>query len=204
MKSTEQRLERLRRFQVGAVAAWIGKVGLKLSGWSAEGSMPDINKGIIIVAHHTSNWDFPLGMLYSMQSKLYAFWLGKHTLFKGFFGGFMRWLGGIPVYRGAGMNVVDQVAETFRKHKELIIVIAPEGTRKKLDHWKTGFYHMALAANVPIICGYIDYGTKRIGLGPILEMTGDINLDFQKIYEFYASITGKFPEKQNDVRPREK
>jgi len=168
---------------------------LKIFGWRVEGRLPDVNKLVVIAAPHTSNWDLPvlLGVAFTLKAK--ACWLGKHTLFQGPFGFLSRWMGGIPVYRSASHNMVSQSVEMFRSHEKLILAIPPEGTRGKVSHWKTGFYYIALGAEVPITLGFMDYKRKVSGLGPTLYPTGDIEADMETIRNFYASVTAKYPDK---------
>jgi 1-acyl-sn-glycerol-3-phosphate acyltransferase len=126
-------------------------------------------------------------------------WVGKHTLFHWSLGWLMRSIGGIPVNRLISTNFVDQIIETFGSYDELIFAIAPEGTRRKTDKWKSGFYYIALGAKVPIALGYVDYRRKKGGIGAFLNPTGNIDGDLDKIREFYSKITAKFPENVGDI-----
>jgi 1-acyl-sn-glycerol-3-phosphate acyltransferase len=130
--------------------------------------------------------------------------MGKDSLFRGPMGVFMRSLGAFPVYREVSTNMVDQVAAKFDEYDELIIGLAPEGTRKKSSRWKTGFYYIALKAKVPIVMAYLDYAKKVVGIGPSLIPTGDIQADFEIIRDFYSGIVGKFPQKQGEIKISEK
>jgi len=168
---------------------------LKVFGWRLEGRLPDVNKLVVIAAPHTSNWDLPILLSLAFALKAKASWLGKHTLFRWPFGFLFRWMGGIPVYRSASQNVVAQSVEMFRNSEKLILAIPPEGTRGKVSHWKTGFYYIALGAEVPISLGFMDYKRKASGLGPTLYPTGDIEADMEIIRNFYANVTGKYPDK---------
>jgi 1-acyl-sn-glycerol-3-phosphate acyltransferase len=168
---------------------------LKVFGWRLEGRLPDVDKLVVIAAPHTSNWDLPvlLSLGFSLRAK--ACWLGKHSLFKWPFDFLSRWMGGIPVYRSASHNMVEQTVETFRNSEKLILAIPPEGTRSKVSHWKTGFYYIALGAEIPIAMGFIDYKRKVVGIGPTLYPTGDIEADMEVIRNFYATVTAKYPDK---------
>jgi 1-acyl-sn-glycerol-3-phosphate acyltransferase len=168
---------------------------LKVFGWRLEGRLPDVDKLVVIAAPHTSNWDLPvlLSLGFSLRAK--ACWLGKHSLFKRPFGFLVRWMGGIPVYRSASHNMVEQTVETFRNSEKLILAIPPEGTRSKVSHWKTGFYYIALGAETPIAMGFIDYKRKVVGIGPTLYPTGDIEADMEVLRNFYANVTAKYPDK---------
>ena len=168
---------------------------LKIFGWRVEGRLPDLNKLVVIAAPHTSNWDLPilLGVAFALRAR--ACWLGKHTLFQGPLGFLSAWMGGIPVYRSASQNMVAQTVEMFRNSERLILAIPPEGTRSKVSHWKTGFYYIALGAEIPIAMAFIDYKRKASGVGPTLYPTGDIEADMEIIRNFYAGVTAKYPDK---------
>ncbi|HOD36706.1 MAG TPA: lysophospholipid acyltransferase family protein [Syntrophales bacterium] len=169
---------------------------LKMIGWRREGSLPDIPKYVLIVAPHTSNWDFPIGLAFAFDLKLRGYWLGKDSLFRWPFHGFVRWLGGIPIDRSRSSDVVAQIVQIFKERKNLTMVVAPEGTRKKVAHWKSGFYHIARGADVPIVLAFIDYLRKAGGIGPVFKPTGIIETDMEFIRSFYEKVTGKYPEKQ--------
>jgi len=168
---------------------------MKAFGWRLEGRLPDVNKMVVIAAPHTSNWDLPVLLSLAFALKAKACWLGKHTLFRWPFGFLFRWMGGIPVYRSASKNVVAQSVEMFRNSEKLILTIPPEGTRSKVSHWKTGFYYIALGAEVPIAMAFIDYRRKVSGVGPTLFPTGDIEADMEIIRNFYVNVTAKYPDK---------
>ncbi|MCB0273182.1 MAG: lysophospholipid acyltransferase family protein [Calditrichaeota bacterium] len=189
----------LKRFQVNWLGRQIGKLYLKVAGWKVENKMPDLKQTVLIVAHHTSNWDFSHGLAISFKLNINPYWIGKHTLFKKPFGGIMRWLGGIPVDRKAAGGVVEQMVEKFRQYENFILVITPEGTRQKVERWKDGFYRIAHAANVPISCGFLDFKRKVSGIGLVLHPTGNIQADLTKIREFYDNVVGKFPENQGHI-----
>ena len=177
---------------------------LYLFGWHLEKQIPGEDKIIIIGAPHTSNWDFPLTLLALSALGLRFSWIGKHTMFKWPFGNFLKKIGGIPVNRDARNGFIDEMVTSFSANERLTLAIAPEGTRSKKDHWKGGFYHIAIKAHVNICLGFIDYPTKTIGLGPVLVPTGDIAHDFCVIKAFYHDKKGKFPDKQSTICIREK
>jgi 1-acyl-sn-glycerol-3-phosphate acyltransferase len=133
-------------------------------------------------------------------------WMGKDALFRPPFGTVLKWLGGIPIDRSRSHNVVSQTMELFRDKEAFILAVPPEGTRKKVRHWKTGFYYIAEGAGVPIVLGFIDYRRKVGGFGPMVTPTGDIEADMKKIKAFYATITGKYPDQWDkaSVTPRDK
>jgi 1-acyl-sn-glycerol-3-phosphate acyltransferase len=170
---------------------WLSSLYLKITGWRVEGKLPDIPKFVIIAAPHTSNWDFPITLAVAYALKMKIYWMGKAVMFRWPFGSLCRWLGGIPIDRSKSTNVVDQAVQAFQNMKNLIMVVPPEGTRKKVRYWKTGFYHIANGANVPIALGFLDYRRKAGGIGPLFFPTGDIDKDMRAIQAFYATITGK-------------
>jgi 1-acyl-sn-glycerol-3-phosphate acyltransferase len=171
--------------------AWVGLLFLKILGWRAEGKIPDINKFVIIAAPHTSNWDFPITLAVAFALKIKIYWMGKAAMFRWPFGAALRWLGGIPIDRSRAHNLVEQSVQAFQEREKLIMVVPPEGTRKKVSYWKTGFYHIARGAGVPIVLGFLDYRRKAGGIGPTFHPTGRIEEDMRQIQAFYATITGK-------------
>jgi 1-acyl-sn-glycerol-3-phosphate acyltransferase len=175
---------------------------LNLAGWRVDTIYPSEKKYVMVGAHHTSNWDLPVALLFSMATGIKFNFIGKDEAFRWPFGGFMRWLGGIPVNRRARTHFVNQIAEEFRARENLIIVITPEGTRKKTEYWKTGFYYIALAANVPVALGYLDYPRKRVGIGKMITLVGDLEADLAVIREFYADKMGKYPQDHGEIRIR--
>jgi 1-acyl-sn-glycerol-3-phosphate acyltransferase len=172
---------------------------LRILGWRMAGAFPDSQKFIMIGAPHTSNWDFFYAMLFKYASGLQFKWIGKASLFKPPFGKLFLRLGGIPVWREKKSNFVAQISDLFALSEHLVIAIAPEGTRQQTAYWKSGFYFMAVGARVPIVLGFLDYGRKQIGLGPMLHPTGDIQADFLQIQDFYADKRGANPANQNPI-----
>lgn len=165
-------------------------VGLKLMGWSAKGEPLEHQRCVLIAAPHTSNWDFPLMLMIVLKLRLRLFWMGKHTLFPFPFGWLMKWLGGIPINRAASHNIVNETVRQYRENDELIVLIPPEGTRAKVDRWKTGFYHIAKNAEVPILLGYVDAENKVAGFADFFTPTGDLDKDMIEIRQFYKEKTG--------------
>ncbi len=166
---------------------------LKLSGWKIEGSLPaGSNKSVLIAAPHTSNWDLPYTLMVAFVLRLNIYWMGKEQIFKPPFRGLMRWLGGIPVQRETSNNLVAASIEAIKAARgPLQLVVPPEGTRSNTRYWKTGFYYIAVGAQVPIVMAYMDYKRKLSGLGPVFRPTGDIEADMVAIKAFYAPFTGK-------------
>jgi 1-acyl-sn-glycerol-3-phosphate acyltransferase len=130
-------------------------------------------------------------------------WIAKHTLLEGWKAPILRWLGAIPVDRRAPQGQVAQVAQLIAERDGIILAIAPEGTRGPGEFWKSGFYHIAKEANVPIICGFLDYGRKVGGVGPVFVPSGDMHADMRRLREFYANITGLYPDAFTEPRLRE-
>jgi 1-acyl-sn-glycerol-3-phosphate acyltransferase len=163
-------------------------------GWRLEGKLPPLKKYVIIGAPHTSNWDFPLALGLAFSYHVPIYWMGKHTLFRWPVGGLMRWLGGIAVNRDASQNLVAQSVEAMQQSDSFVLAIPPEGTRQRVRYWKTGFYHIAQQANVPIVLAFLDYENKAAGFGPTFTPTGDLAQDMQTIQAYYAPIQGKHPQ----------
>ena len=168
----------------------------KLFGWKINGNFPEeLKKYIIAVGPHTSNWDFPVGLAARSILRIQkARFLGKSQLFKPAYGWFFRALGGYPVDRSSSHDMVDQVTDIFNGHNEFILAMAPEGTRKKVQKLRTGFYYIAKKAAVPIIPVGFDFGKKEVVLGQPLYPSDNIEADFEILYSFYRSIQGKNPE----------
>lgn len=167
---------------------------LKVLGWKTVGRPLDNARFVLIAAPHTSNWDFPLMLMVVLKLRMKVFWMGKISLFPFPFAGFMKWLGGIPVDRSRNQNLVDHTARQYRENPELVVLIPPEGTRSKVKDWKTGFYHIAVNADVPVLMGYLDAAKKEAGLADFFHPTGDIESDILAIRAFYADKAGINPE----------
>ena len=170
-----------------------------MAGWRVVGRLPDLDQFVLIGAPHTTNWDFLLFLWVRAELQMSPRFLGKHTIFWWPLGILWRAIGGIPVERGARLNVVDQVVARFRETPRMILVISPEGTRKYTAAWKSGFYHIARRAGVPIVPGRIDYPARTITLGSPQFMTGDAAEDIRFFREFYASARGYRPEKASAI-----
>lgn len=170
---------------------------LKLGGWKVVNIAPATGSYLIIAAPHTSNWDFPIGIAMAFHLRVKVYFIGKHTLFSGIKGPFMRWLGGIPLNRESSQNFVEASIETYANNENLIFAIAPEGTRTSVKRWKTGFYHMARGADIPIALAYFDFATRTGGIGKMLTTTQDMDADMQVIEDFYRPMVGKNPINYN-------
>ncbi len=184
--------------QPGPVARMVRRVLLamyRLRGWRALGQVPEPRRFILIAAPHTSNWDFVNFLGLTADLGLRAHFMGKLSLFKWPLGGFMKQMGGVPVDRRGGGNVVEQMVAEFARRAEFMLTVAPEGTRGKTAKWRTGFYQIALAAKVPMVVGFMDYGTKTGGLGPLIWPSGDFRADMLKVLEVYRTCIPKIPER---------
>jgi len=183
-----------------AFSGWL----LNRFGWRVVGELPTVRQCVIIFAPHTSNWDFPIMYLCKLALAVKVNFLGKHQLFRWPIGWFFRALGGIPVVRTENNNVVSDSIQAFRDNPDLYLALAPEGTRSKTDHWRTGFYHIAVGVGVPLQLAFLDCRTRTLGLGPLLQLTGDIDEDFARLRSFYADKLGIKPELTSDIRPRQR
>jgi len=163
---------------------------LKLIGWTSIGSKVPVPKYVLIAAPHTSNWDFPLMLLVVLELRLQLYWMGKHTLFPFPFSGLMKWLGGIPINRAKSHNVVYEIVDQFKNNDNFVVLVPPEGTRRKVSAWKTGFYHIANSAEIPILMGYVDAEKKEAGFADFFYPTGDLDKDMKEIRGFYAEKKG--------------
>jgi 1-acyl-sn-glycerol-3-phosphate acyltransferase len=171
----------------------IGRAWLAAAGWTIDGEKPSVAQAVVCAAPHTSNWDLPFTLAICWALEIELAWIGKDTLFKRGAGPLMRGLGGIAVDRSRRLNQVQSAAKLFEEHRELLLLVPPEGTRGKSDRWKTGFYFIAREAKVPIILGYLDFEKKRGGFGEVFWPTGDIRADEARIRAFYADKQGKYP-----------
>lgn len=168
---------------------------LKLFGWKIEGKFPDVKKAIVLVAPHTSMYDFVLGRLFFNVMRIRVNFLIKKELFFFPLGYLLKSLGALPVQRGSvKSNMADIVTQKLLDSKSMYIVITPEGTRKKTANWKRGFYQIAQKSNVPLILGAIDYKKKLLIIGNQFHITGDYNDDIKKIKRYYVNITPRHPE----------
>ncbi len=164
-------------------------------GWKFEGDFPrDIKKYVVIAAPHTSWVDFPIAILSRMASGLMINFIGKASLFNGPFGFFFRGLGGTPVDRTKSNNLVDAIVEIFNAKEEFRLGLSPEGTRKKVKTWKTGFYYIAKGANVPIVMATLDFENKKIKISDPYYTTSDKEKDISFLRGFYLNVKGKNPE----------
>ena len=176
------------------IVAWF-----KRQGWTVEGVAPHPRKFVIIAAPHTSNWDFVYFLGAADALDLNLSFMGKASLFRWPFAQAMRDLGGVPVDRSRANNAVEAMIAEFGRRDEFMLTIAPEGTRGKVRQWKTGFYHIAMGAQVPLVCGMMDYRRKVVGLGPALMPSGDYERDMAQLAVFYRACTPKYPDRATAV-----
>ncbi|TRZ66187.1 MAG: glycerol acyltransferase [Rhodocyclaceae bacterium] len=173
---------------------------LGLFGWKVLYVPPPGPKAVIIVYPHTSNWDFPIGILARSTIRLQIGFAGKDSLFRWPFGALFRWLGGIPVDRSKRTGFTSQMVAEFNRRQQFYLAIAPEGTRRATSGLKSGFYRLALAASVPLGCAYIDYSRREAGIQDYLALSGDESADLKQISEIYAGRHGKHPAQEGCIR----
>ncbi len=175
---------------------------LDLAGWEFETEIPKEKKYVCLAFPHTSNWDGLLLVAITRRIGLELRWMIKREWVRGPMGVLLRRLGAVPIDRSGAHHVVKDMIDLFAAHDELVLGIPPEGTRKRADYWKSGFYHIALGAKVPVVPGYLDYRRKRAGLGPAIHLTGDVHADMEKIRAFYETVgaQGRFPDHVGPMR----
>jgi 1-acyl-sn-glycerol-3-phosphate acyltransferase len=173
---------------------------LLLAGFRLVGVAPRVPRCVVIFAPHTSNWDFPILLLVKFAFGGPVRYLAKHTLFRWPFGWLFRFTGGIPVVRQEPQHVVSEAVRLFRERPELWLAMSPEGTRDKTDHWKTGFYRIAMEARVPLLLAFLDAEKKECGLGELVELSGDSERDLERLRAFYETKRGIHPELASDIR----
>ena len=164
-------------------------------GWHAHGDVPSPRKFVLIAAPHTSNWDFLYFIGLTDEIGIMPHFMAKKSLFRWPWKNFLLDMGGVPVDRSSNRNYVQAMIDEFNRRKEFMLTIAPEGTRGTVRAWKTGFYHIAMGAKVPMVVGMMDYATKTGGLGPAIWPTGDYVADMKMVAEVYAKVTPKYPAK---------
>jgi 1-acyl-sn-glycerol-3-phosphate acyltransferase len=172
---------------LGALCRWL----LRRAGWRIAGELPDVPKLVLIAAPHSSNWDAIIGLMFKVGLRLEVHFVGKREAFFWPLGILLRRLGGIPIDRKAKHDVVAHVSEQFASNERFWFGLAPEGTRKKVTKWKSGFWHIAHAASVPILPMYFHYPDKIIGFGALFQPTQDLDADLARLREFYRPWRGK-------------
>lgn len=179
--------------QIARLILWAG-------GWTPVGEVPDEPKAVFIAAPHTSNWDGFWALTYKVAVGLDVHFFAKHSLFWFPLGTLLRGLGGIPLDRSKATSAVALAVDMFAARDQFFFGLAPEGTRAYREAWKSGFYRIALGADVPVFLGQIDYGKKQVGIGGRLDLTGDQDVDLQKIADFYDGSKARWPEKTTPIR----
>jgi 1-acyl-sn-glycerol-3-phosphate acyltransferase len=176
------------------VTATIGNALLRLFSWQIEGQLPNYKKLVIAVAPHTSNWDFFLGVAVLFVLRIKIKFFGKHSIFIPVFKPILTRLGGIPVDRRSAHGVVGQITRAFNEHEQMILAVAPEGTRSPIYPWKTGFLAVAQQAQVPVLLIGFDFKLKKVIIGDVVYPSGDLDKDMDKVYRFFREINAKYPE----------
>ena len=185
-------------------AAWLGAALLAAFKWKVVLAQPVPDRCVIIFYPHTTNWDTPIGLCMKFMTGLTVHYAGKDSLFRVPVLGplLLRW-GGVPVNRRERTGFIDQMRAQFQEHATFRLAIAPEGTRSRTDCWKSGFYHLAREARVPLALGYIDYPKREIGVGAYVELTGDVVEDMAELRAFYAGKRGLYPSRQSPIQLRD-
>lgn len=204
-------IDRETRLAPGApVRGWRGRLAdwcLRRTGWRVMGALPTIDKFMLIVAPHTSNWDLPVGLMAGFGCRILSRWpygfMMKASMFRGPLGPVMRRIGGLPVNRSEPEAIVDQMAGEFLRRERFFLAVTPEGTRRRRPHWKTGFYRIALTAAVPVVPVYFDYRRREVGIGHPVRLSGDPDGDLAVFRDFYRGVTARRPHEAGDIRFRE-
>lgn len=185
---------------LNVVTRFLSLILLRLIGWRQGGERPTPPRYVLIAAPHTSNWDFLLLMAFAFRCRVRLYWMGKDAIFKGWYSPFVKFVGGIPIDRKKQTGMVAQTAELFAHSERLVVTVPAEGTRSRSEGWKSGFYHIAMTANVPVVLGFLDYAKKVGGFGPAVTLTGDMQADMVAITDFYRDIGARYPEKKTEPR----
>jgi len=181
---------------------WFGKLLCRLLGWKAVGEFPAMPKAMFIASPHTSLWDGIIMVTIAWAIGVRLSWITKKETLSFPFKRLVTFFGAVPVDRDKRSDTVAQITEQFKVCDGMYLAIAPAGTRKKRDYWKSGFYHMARQADVPLICGFLDYKRKEGGIRAIIHPTGDVHVDMDRVREVYAGIEGKYPPLMTRIRLR--
>lgn len=178
-----------------ALTRWIGRSVLRAGGWRVEGQWPDVDKLLIIVAPHSSAWDGVWGLAAKLALGIELRIMAKSELFRGpsglLLGRLLNWFGAMPIDRHAANGVVGQTVEAFASNPVFWLILAPEGTRRRVEHWRSGFWHIARQAGVPILCAWFHYPERRIGLGQVFVPSDDLEADMAAIRAYYRPFVGK-------------
>ena len=180
--------------QRNRLLSYVGTGLLSVTGWKVTGQIPDMKKLLVILAPHTSNWDFVYGMAMVLSLKIKIYWLGKHSIFKKGVTRLLKSLGGIPVNRNDSKNIINDVLDIANREGGILIGLSPEGTRKKAEKWKSGFLRIAQSMECPILLVAIDYPSKEISFRELFYSTGDNQRDIEYLKKYYKDFMGKIPE----------
>lgn len=175
---------------LAALLGWVSRRVLRLRGWRTIVRLPQRGRAVVVIAPHTSYWDFPILFMVAMAHRLTVHWMATDALFRPPYHWFFRWLGGMPVNRSRRTGLTAAATAAFANGDPLLLAIAPEGTRYVADRWRTGFYHMALGARVPILLAFVDASTRTAGAFELCVPTGDLTADGERIRRFYAGKVG--------------
>jgi len=186
----------------GRVSQFVGRKIVRVLGWKVIGEVPDVPKAIFIAAPHTSNWDAFWMIVTAHAMGIRLSWMGKKSLFKFPLGIVLKGLGGVSVDRSKSNDTVKEIATEFERRRGMYLAIAASASRRKKDYWRSGFYHIATEAKVPLLCGCVDYGRKEVGILGVVEVTGDLAADMDKIRKLYEGRQGRFPDEMTPVRLR--
>lgn len=185
------------------LARVVGRLFLRVAAWEGVGTIPPGRKFVVVAAPHTSNWDLPIALAYAWSRGLRLRVLVKHTVFWGPFDRFFRALGGIPVDRRAPGGLVASLVEEIRRTERITLLVSPTGTRARTDHWKSGFYHIARAADLPVVCCACDFSTRKVGILATFRLTGDVRADMDRFRAVFRPSMARFPELVSPIRIRE-
>ncbi len=188
---------------VGRFWTWIARGYLRFRGWRLEGMLPEHPQCVFIAAPHTSSWDMSFTILTAWALGVKPNWGGRRSLFRWPWGFWLRVLGGVPVDRRGNQGMVERLAALFERHERLYLGIAPSGARRYTEYWRSGFYHVARRAGVPIYFGYLDYDRRVCGIGGFLVPSGDLCADMDRIRAFYEPIGARIPANKSRIRLRD-
>ena len=181
----------------GTLAPWIGRWLMMMTGWKFEGTPPDLPRLVIAVAPHTSNWDTVVGVMALWALDLRLSFLAKHTLFVWPASAWLHSIGGIPVDRSAPHGFVGEAIKAFAGKEQMWFALTPEGTRRKVERFRSGFLHIAAGAGVPVVLVYLDFAKRVVGFGPLLNPSVDVAADLAQVEAFYQTVHGCNPENQH-------
>jgi 1-acyl-sn-glycerol-3-phosphate acyltransferase len=185
----------------GTLLSSTGRLVLTIMGWRFEGAVPDRPRVVILVAPHTSNWDFVVGLAAAFALRLRVRFLGKDTIFRPPLGWFMSWAGGIPVKRDSPEGVVEAAVASFREEAPFYLAITPEGTRRRVERFKTGFWRIARAAEVPVWTVALDWSRKVVRLDPAFETSSDLDADLSTLQKRFGAAMARRPENYGLAAP---